>query len=116
MNENHNILSLSNNSKHRSDNLARSDYIQYPEFERLRGLPRTPERNVRSSSVATSSCIRDQLRSNSDQETRIQVLLVFIEAACYIVMLHSFFAVLAVSTGVFNDILNQKQFRDYSFM
>ncbi|XP_018572470.1 pericentriolar material 1 protein isoform X2 [Anoplophora glabripennis] len=78
MHDNHNVLNLpSSNFSHLKTKKFRSvpcdDYIQPSEFERPRGISRTPERNDRSNSAATSGYVREHPRSNTEQETRTQV-------------------------------------------
>lgn len=65
--------SLSNTTKQRIDNHPRVEYAPSVDYERLQSIPRTPERNVRSSSVATSGYVRERSVSNNEQDNRVQV-------------------------------------------
>lgn len=78
MHDNHNVLNVpTSNFSHLKGKKFRSvpcdDYIQPTEYERPCGMSRTPERNIRSNSVATSGYVREHPRSNTEQETRTQV-------------------------------------------
>ncbi|KAJ8977613.1 hypothetical protein NQ317_010233 [Molorchus minor] len=79
--DNPNILS-SNTSKYRSEIHPRGDYSP-SEFDRLQNLYPTSQRNVKSSYVATSSCIREpRTNSEEDDRTKVQKQLQLIKSVC----------------------------------